>query len=143
MHDTLTPALRTDRTQIAPPLDESPLSIDDYIEIQAEAVSVQDLRRLTKMTGQLAEKLALEPAQAHAELHVHIPQLILWLKSSIVRDARNPLPSHLREFVVGANYLLKGADLIPDWIPEIGLTDDARILARIFERNPILSALAS
>ena len=28
--------------------------------------------------------------------------------------------------------------LIPDYIPEIGLTNDARILARVLERNPEL-----
>ena len=28
--------------------------------------------------------------------------------------------------------------LIPDSIPEIGLTDDARILARVLDRNPTL-----
>jgi uncharacterized membrane protein YkvA (DUF1232 family) len=39
---------------------------------------------------------------------------------------------------VAAYYILKGADIIPDSIPEIGLTDDARILARVFERNATL-----
>jgi uncharacterized membrane protein YkvA (DUF1232 family) len=27
-------------------------------------------------------------------------------------------------------------DLIPDWVPEIGLTDDARVVARVLSRNP-------
>ena len=45
---------------------------------------------------------------------------------------------HLAEAGVAAYYILKGADIIPDSIPEIGLTDDARILARVFERNATL-----
>jgi len=34
--------------------------------------------------------------------------------------------------------LLKSVDIIPDFIPEIGLTDDARLVARVFTRNPSL-----
>ncbi|MFZ9919811.1 MAG: hypothetical protein ACO3FQ_01460 [Terrimicrobiaceae bacterium] len=46
------------------------------------------------------------------------------------------LPAHLAEAGVATDYILKGIDLIPDSISEIGLTDEARILARVLERNP-------
>jgi uncharacterized membrane protein YkvA (DUF1232 family) len=55
-----------------------------------------------------------------------------------VTHCSDPLPAHLAEAGAAAFYILKGVDIIPDSIPEIGLTDDARILARVFERNPSL-----
>jgi uncharacterized membrane protein YkvA (DUF1232 family) len=64
-------------------------------------------------------------------------QLVLKiLHSQEVRFSYNPLPPHLAELAVAAHYLLKGVDLIPDHIPEIGLADDEIILRRVFARNP-------
>jgi uncharacterized membrane protein YkvA (DUF1232 family) len=61
-----------------------------------------------------------------------------WIEDEELDVEEDPLPAHLAEAGVAAAYILKGVDLIPDSIPEIGLTDDARILARVLDRNPTL-----
>jgi uncharacterized membrane protein YkvA (DUF1232 family) len=76
-----------------------------------------------------------EQARAHYDLIQGVETLICILQSPDVSRSTDPLPVHLAEAGVAAYYILKGADIIPDSIPEIGLTDDARILARVFERN--------
>ena len=60
------------------------------------------------------------------------------------RQVKDPLPNWLAEIAFAAEYLLKGFDVIPDHLPDIGLADDARLLQRIIERNrlELHSALA-
>ncbi|NDG70700.1 MAG: DUF1232 domain-containing protein [Proteobacteria bacterium] len=79
-----------------------------------------------------------EQARVHYDLIQGVETLICILQSSDVSRSTDPLPQDLAEAGVAAYYILKGADIIPDSIPEIGLTDDARILARVFERNATL-----
>jgi len=86
----------------------------------------------------LRAKMETEQARVHYDLIQGVETLIIILQSPDVSCSTDPLPAHLAEAGVAAYYILKGADIIPDSIPEIGLTDDARILARVFERNPCL-----
>ena len=79
-----------------------------------------------------------EQARIHYDLQEGVELLIHWIECEEAASLEDPLPSHLAEAGVAAAYILKGVDLIPDTIPEIGLTDDARILARVLERNPML-----
>ena len=79
-----------------------------------------------------------EQAQVHYDLVHGIELLIGLLESPETENCFDPLPKHLAEAGVAAAYILKGVDIIPDSIPEIGLTDDARIVARVLERNPVL-----
>jgi hypothetical protein len=57
------------------------------------------------------------------------------LESPKAWQAKDPLPRWLAEVAFGARYLLKRFDLIADHLPEIGLADDAQLLARILARN--------
>ncbi len=84
------------------------------------------------------DKMHTEQARVHYDLVRGIEMLIDLLDSPEVHACSDPLPAHLAEAGVAANYILNGVDLIPDSIPEIGMTDDARILARVLERNPRL-----
>ena len=56
----------------------------------------------------------------------------------LIPNLRAKMETEQAEAGVAAYSILKGVDIIPDSIPEIGLTDDARILARVFERNSSL-----
>jgi len=44
-------------------------------------------------------------------------------------------PELASELAVAASYLLKGFDIIPDGVKEIGFDDDAVLLDRVFARN--------
>jgi uncharacterized membrane protein YkvA (DUF1232 family) len=99
-------------------------------------MSAEKLKQLAGMTRQMREKLTTDQARQHFDLHEATDVLVRLLESEKVANCEDPLPVALAEAGVAAAYLLKGVDLIPDWVPEIGLTDDARVVARVLSRNP-------
>jgi len=117
---------------------EKAVSIDEYIEIEKLKLSATSIRELAGFTQQLREKMKTEQAQQHHDLQENTELLVAILHSARARNCKDPLPQDLAEAGVAAAYLLKSVDIIPDFIPEIGLTDDARLVARVFARNPSL-----
>ena len=117
---------------------EQAVSIDEYIENESSKMSAAEIRKLAKFTPQLREKMKTDQAQQHFDLQQNTEFLVSILHSLRARNCRDPLPLDLAEAGVAASYLLKSVDIIPDFIPEIGLTDDARLVARVFTRNPSL-----
>ena len=117
---------------------EMAVSIDDYIENEKLKISASSIRELAGFTQQLLDKMKTEQAQQHHDLQENTEFLVTVLRSLRARNCRDPLPEDLAEAGVAASYLLKSVDIIPDFIPEIGLTDDARLVARVFARNPSL-----
>lgn len=118
------------------------ISLDDYIDGEREQISAGQLRELSGFSAQLLGKMTTEQARQHHDLQVNTNLIVRILASEAVQSSRDPLPAHLAELGVAAHYLLKGMDLIPDSLPEIGLTDDARLVARVFDRNPVLHQIA-
>jgi uncharacterized membrane protein YkvA (DUF1232 family) len=114
------------------------ISIDEFIESEVENYNASDFLSLRGHVDALRSKMQTEQARIHYDLQVGVELLIHWIECEEAGKLADPLPSHLAEAGVAAAYILKGVDLIPDTIPEIGLTDDARILARVLERNPML-----
>ncbi len=114
------------------------ISLDHYIETECAGMTADRLRELSGFSARIFAKLATEQARQHHDLHEGADRLMRLLASEEVDRSTDPLPAHLAEAGVALAYLLKGVDLIPDSIPEIGLTDDARVVARVIERNPEL-----
>ena len=114
------------------------ISIDEFIATERVSVTSKSLLKLVDLIPNLRAKMETEQARAHYDLIQGVEILISILQSTEVTKSSDPLPPHLAEAGVAAYYILKGVDIIPDSIPEIGLTDDARILARVFERNSSL-----
>lgn len=114
------------------------VSIDEFIDAERVSVTSKSLIKLIDLIPNLRAKMETEQARAHYDLIQGVEILISILQSHVVTNSSDPLPPHLAEAGVAAYYILKGIDIIPDSIPEIGLTDDARILARVFERNSSL-----
>ena len=114
------------------------VSIDEFIDAESAALTSKSLIKLIDLIPNLRAKMETEQARAHYDLIQGVEILISILQSNEVTKCSDPLPTHLAEAGVAAYYILKGVDIIPDSIPEIGLTDDARILARVFERNSSL-----
>lgn len=126
-------------TIIVSPLNpDKAVSIDEFIDAEAASFRAADLHNLRRHVDGLHAKMQTEQARVHYDLVRGIEMLIELLGSREVDTCSDPLPAHLAEAGVAANYILKGVDMIPDSIPEIGMTDDARILARVLERNPAL-----
>jgi uncharacterized membrane protein YkvA (DUF1232 family) len=126
-------------TIIVSPLNpDKAVSIDEFIDSETAAFHAADLLVLRSQTDGLRDKMHTEQARVHYDLVRGIEMLIDLLDSPEVHACSDPLPAHLAEAGVAANYILNGFDLIPDSIPEIGMTDDASILARALVRNPRL-----
>jgi hypothetical protein len=126
-------------TIIVSPLNpDKPVSIDEFLDAEVSKFRAADLLGLRRHVDGLRGKMESDQARVHYDLVQGIGLLIGLLQSSESENCSDPLPAHLAEAGVAAAYILKGMDFIPDSIPEIGMTDDARILARVFERNPVL-----
>ena len=135
---TQRPIIHRSDIMINPHYPEQAVSIDEYIENERSNMSAAQIRKLARFTPQLQEKMKTDQAQQHFDLQENTKCLVGILHSLRARNCRDPLPLDLAEVGVAASYLLKSVDIIPDFIPEIGLTDDARLVARVFERNPSL-----
>jgi hypothetical protein len=130
-------------TIIVSPLNpEKAVSIDEFLDAEVFKFRAADLVGLRRHIDGLRGKMETDQARAQYDLIQGVDLLIALLESPATENCSDPLPKHLAEAGVAAAYILKGVDLIPDSIPEIGLTDDARILARVLERNPVLCGVA-
>lgn len=114
------------------------ISLDEYIETERVLMTADRLRELSGFSARIFAKLATEQARQHHDLHEGAECLMRVLASGQVERCADPLPAYLAEAGVALAYLLKTVDFIPDSVPEIGLTDDARLVARVMERNPEL-----
>ena len=114
------------------------VSIDEFIESEVGNFTSSDFVALREHVPALRSKMQTEQARIHYDLQQGVELLIGWIEDEKLDVEEDPLPAHLAEAGVAEAYILKGVDLIPDSIPEIGLTDDARILARVLDRNPTL-----
>jgi uncharacterized membrane protein YkvA (DUF1232 family) len=114
------------------------ISLDEYIETERAGMTAGRLRELSGFSARIFAKLATEQARHHHDLHEGTESLLRIVASWQTEDCASPLPEHLAEAGVALAYLLKGVDFIPDSIPEIGLADDARLVARVLDRNPEL-----
>ncbi len=112
------------------------ISLDAYIEESRSGITASDVQSLAGFRSRIEAKLASPEARQHRDLVESVGELLLLVESDRCRTVADPVPTDLAEAAVALNYLLKGVDLIPDSIPEIGLTDDARVVARVMARNP-------
>ena len=113
-----------------------PVTIDEFIENgsnRLDAIGFRQSRR--SLIDRLREKLENSDFETFPELGEAMEQIIQVLRLPEAWDATDPLPRWLAEAAFGARYLLKRFDLIEDHLPDIGLSDDALLLARILERN--------
>jgi uncharacterized membrane protein YkvA (DUF1232 family) len=111
------------------------MTIDEFIEDQAQHVNSTDLRVLESFTGRLLGKLKESDCDEYAGLREAVQVVILVLESPAAQQAKDPLPRWLAEIGFAGAYFLKRFDLIPDHLPEIGLADDTLVLQRVIERN--------
>src|ERR1700751_589046 len=115
------------------------LTIDEFIEYHRQRVDAIDLCVLAGSGGRLLQKVKRDNADDDPGLREAVYVIVQALESPAAREATDPLPHWLAEIAFAVGYLLKGFDVIPDPLPDIGLADDARVLHRIIERNQLES----
>jgi Protein of unknown function (DUF1232) len=111
------------------------MTIDEFIEDQAQHVNSIDISVLKAFSGHLLDKLKENNAVEYPGLQEAVHVIIRFLESPAAQQAKDPLPRWMAETGFAAGYLLKRFDLIPDHVAEIGLSDDALILQRVVCRN--------
>ncbi len=124
-----TPASPLDRylsTLGAPGREGSPAL---HLERGAACVQAADLERLRRMLPALRSKAAR--ITDSAVLTRRLGLLLQLVEEAPVGDETPAL----REAAFALFYFLKGYDLIPDHLPEVGLLDDALLVEAVFRRN--------
>lgn len=106
-------------------------TIDEYIEESASRLVPEELPALLARVSLLEKRASKADPSRHPRLRAQAVVLTQLFSSFPVRK----LSQTEAELAVGALYLLKGYDLIPDNIKPIGFDDDAMLLDRVFERN--------
>lgn len=122
----------------------SPADFEDYLIFHAHKLSPKDLRvvvgRLPEMRKGFAE---VRPAD-----FPHTPQRLEFLADvleAFIAGKCDDLPFETAvEAAFALIYLEQDMDIIPDILPDIGLNDDATMVALVLERNaPALRKFAS
>lgn len=112
------------------------VSVDDYISEAAADVAEDDISFVRDSRADIEERLALEGVRQHYDLVEGIHALLAHFDG--LPEGSGKLSSPTCEAAAALIYFLEGPDIIPDSLPEIGFTDDARIVARVLDRNPSL-----
>lgn len=115
---------------------EQAVSIDEFIENRRMKMSADEMRGLSRHLKAFERKAEQSAAEKRLELLHGIRLMVDVLASRELAVQRDPLPVDVAELGVAANYLLKGFDLIPDSLAEIGLSDDEWVVVRVLQRNP-------
>jgi Protein of unknown function (DUF1232) len=116
------------------------MSIDEFIENQAEHVNSSDLQVLNNFSGRLLDKVKETNPDEYPGMHEAVYAIVRCLEAAVSLQVKDPLPRWLAETGFAASYFLKRFDLIPDHLPEIGLADDSLVVQRVIERNQDLFA---
>jgi uncharacterized membrane protein YkvA (DUF1232 family) len=106
-----------------------PGSLSLQVAQGAECVSAGDLAELHRLLPEVRSKAARITASKRLRQRVEL--LSAFLQDS---PAGADSPAH-REVAFVLYYFLKGQDLIPDAIPDIGLLDDALLVDAALQRN--------
>ncbi len=136
MEDFIKPRMHRSHILYAPSNPGVAISIDEYIEGARDGITADAVRRVPFLKQQVEAKLQSDQAISHRDLCDGVKAIYRFLASAEAQNADDPLPRIVAEATVALNYFLKGFDLIPDSIPEIGLVDDARVIACVLARNP-------
>lgn len=106
-------------------------SLADYIDRGAELTTPEAQTALRRQQAALQTKIA---SLAESErLRSRIELLAAFFKAnSTAGQAGNQAQ---REIAFALLYFLKGADRIPDSVPEVGLVDDAMVIQIVLERH--------
>jgi uncharacterized membrane protein YkvA (DUF1232 family) len=114
------------------------IDLGEYLQTHSGKITAAFLADLRHRVGEIHEKLDSEQAWEHFDLQENGRKLLTVIESERAQQTPDPLPQDLAEAGLALSYLLEVGDLIPDSIPVIGLTDDARLLACVMDRNPSL-----
>lgn len=89
---------------------------------------INDPAQIDALIGQLQEKLKGLPGEA-AKQFANVPLMASMVKSYVSQEYTEVSPKVVIALVSAFLYLVKSKDIIPDYIPVIGLADDLAVVA--------------
>ena len=107
--------------------------LSDYIRCQASSLSVANLDRLIADLPALRERFAKIPAQTYPNLSYQLEFLCRFVEEQVV--GRDLAEEAVGEAALALLYYQRTTDLIPDSIPDMGLSDDAMIVSMVLRRQ--------
>lgn len=137
-HSPARPRIHRCNSLIQPGFPGVRIELAEYLEANRGKITVASLINIRHRGDEILQKLDSDPAREHFDLQENGRRLLAIIQSDRARQALDPLPQDLAEAGFALSYLLEVGDLIPDSLPVIGLTDDARLLACVMDRNPSL-----
>lgn len=102
-----------------------------HVSAGAEKVGADDLKGLIDLLPLVAAKAAKLVGADRLKRRLDL------LAQFFLETEPQGSTAERREVAFGLFYFLKGFDLIPDTVPEIGLLDDALLAETIYQRNQL------
>jgi uncharacterized membrane protein YkvA (DUF1232 family) len=109
--------------------------LTDFIRCQASSLSVADLDRLIADLPALRERFAKIPAQTYPYLSDQLEFLYRFVEEQVVGRNRDLAEEAVAEAAFALLYFQRATDLIPDSIPDMGLSDDSMIVSIVLRRQ--------
>lgn len=100
-----------------------------YITAGAALANPVDLAGLRRLLPQVRKKTAAITDSDRLRRRLEV------LTRFFEETAPEPAPAESREVAFVLYYFLKGYDLIPDMVPDVGLVDDALLIDNVLQRN--------
>lgn len=107
--------------------------LSDFIRCQASSLSVADLDRLIADLPALRERFAKIPLRTNEYLSDQLEFLCRFVEEQVV--GRDLAEEAVGEAALALLYFQRATDLIPDSIPDMGLSDDAMIVSMVLRRQ--------
>jgi uncharacterized membrane protein YkvA (DUF1232 family) len=106
-----------------------------FIRSQAEALSLTDFDRLANDLPALRERFTKIPRRTYPYLAEQLEFLCRFVTEQVVGRSHELAQEPVAEAAFALLYFQRGADLIPDPIPDMGLLDDAMIVNMVLRRQ--------
>jgi len=107
------------------------IDLETFFIHGAEALASSDVQELRRLTPNLAPKLESMPPSV-----VEVMQPVIGFATRVLHDEGFNLENAwCREIAFALRYFLKGVDIIPDMLGEIGYADDLAMFRFAFQRN--------
>jgi len=109
--------------------------LTNFIRSEAAALSLADFDRLIINLPMLRERLAKLPLQTYPYLADQLEFLGRFVEEQVVRRTLDLAEEPVADAAFALLYFQRTMDLIPDSIPNMGLLDDAIIVAMVLHRH--------
>lgn len=110
----------------------APSDVRAYLIDKAATIAPADVQALVASAAEARQKVGRE-GTVHQLLQRQVDVACKLLRDHLGRRCPQIPYQTVSLITVGMIYLMASADAIPDWIPEVGLSDDALVLELAFE----------